>query len=167
MPGAEADHSGAPRLRRARRADIPALLENVGGPASSHLRNLRRLLKTLVADVYVLAGAGGLLGVVAVTYRRSLAHGGLVATIDLLRVRASADSEADRLSAATLVRCAVDRATRRGCVAVDSAIAEVAVADALEHAGLTRVAAHRLLPLRNPPAATTPGVDAAHSRGEA
>jgi len=166
MRGAEADETGAPRLRRASRADIPALLDDVGGPLAGRLRSLRRLLKTLIADVYVLEHAAAILGVVCVTYRRSLTHGGLVATIDLLRVRPSPDSGAAEQVAGLLVGCAVERARRRGCVAIDSPVVDPSVTRALERAGMVEVAPQRLLSLRS--SSSAPGENGgAGSRGEA
>src|SRR5262249_9315245 len=76
--------------------------------------NLRRLLKTLVADLYVLERRDAVVGVVAVTYRRSLAHGGLVATIDLLRVRPASATACAEDEAAPPVRLAPGAAPRPG-----------------------------------------------------
>ena len=71
-------------LRRARREDIHALIPLTSGPMAGRVRALRRLLKTLVADVYVRCSDKEIHGCVAVVYRRSLREGGLTATIDLL-----------------------------------------------------------------------------------
>jgi len=166
MPGAEAEETGAPRLRRATRADIPALLDDVGGPPAGRLRCLRRLLKTLVADVYVLERSAGIAGLISVTYRRSLAHGGLVGTIDLLRLHPVADPGAADETASLLAACAIDRARRRGCVALESPPVDPATARALERAGLLEVAALRVLSLRSSSPAPDE-VGEGPSRGEA
>jgi hypothetical protein len=109
------------RLRRARREDISALLGVVGGVEPARARALRRVLKTLTADVYVLDRDRRIDGVVAVFYRRSLRQGGLVATIDALETFAN-DSDGDGASDLdALLDHALDRARRRGCVAVDAA----------------------------------------------
>lgn len=151
MPGIPPHRDGAPRLRRARRADIAALLDQVGGPPGTRLRALSRILKTLVADVYVIDEGGALRGVVAVTYRRSLAHGGLVATIDLLRALTGEGVCEESRSALTaqLVECALFRARRRGCVAIDASAADPDSAQALERAGFAPVAAVRVCSLRS------------------
>lgn len=109
------------RIRRARRQDVAALLECVGGPAAGRVRALRRLLKTLAADVYVVDRAGAVEGVVAIHYRRSLACGGLLATIDaMMSLRSGEEQRSEDL--ALLADCALERARRRGCVGVDSAV---------------------------------------------
>jgi len=110
------------RVRRARREDIGALVDCVGGPPPGRVRALRRLLKTLAADVYVLDRSGSLDGLVAIHYRRSLTHGGMLATIDaLMPLGAAEDTRREDLG--RLVECALTRARRRGCVAIDSCIA--------------------------------------------
>ncbi|HZR82844.1 MAG TPA: hypothetical protein VFD92_17240 [Candidatus Binatia bacterium] len=150
MRGRHAD-APAPRLRRARRDDIAALLDHVGGPAAGRLRALRRVLKTLVADVYVLDAGDAVRGVVAVTYRRSLARGGLTATVDLLRAFPAGDAAAGEDVLRALVGCALERARRRGCVTIDSPLADVDAVRALEDAGLAPVATQRELSLRSAP----------------
>lgn len=117
MSGAEGD--GGARLRRARREDIPALLEAVGGAEAARARAIRRVLKTLAADVYVLDRDRRVAGLVAVFYRRSVRSGGLVATIDALEC--FAEGEAAGRDLGVLVDHALERAARRGCVAVDAA----------------------------------------------
>ncbi|MDG2308880.1 MAG: hypothetical protein P8R42_30220 [Candidatus Binatia bacterium] len=124
----------ATRVRRARREDIPTLIQHAGGPAAGRVRALRRLLKTLTADVYVVDREGALCGVVAVHYRRSLAHGGLLATIDAMVALRPGD-EASREDLGLLVDCAVTRAKRRGCVGIDSGIAAEEVRSALREHG--------------------------------
>ncbi len=130
-------------VRRARRTDIGALLPLVVAPPAARVRALRRLLTSLATDVYVQLADDGtetLTGVVAVGYRRSLRHGGLVGTIDTLAALAPTDSGSPA-SAATaaeghaaspppppladalldeLLTCAVWRAGRRGCVALEA-----------------------------------------------
>jgi hypothetical protein len=137
------------RIRRARREDIPALLHLVGGPPAGRVRALRRLTKTLTADVYVLDRASAVQGAVAVIYRRSLAHGGLTATIDTVAAWASAsDERRTHDDTALLLACAIARARRRGCVAIDSALATAELRDALEAQGFTASATQLVLDLR-------------------
>jgi hypothetical protein len=121
------------RLRRARRADTPTLLECVGGPPAGRARALRRLEKALAADVYVIDEGGRLAGAVAVIYRRSLAEGGLVATVDWLALLG--DDAAAATHIAELVDCALSRARRRGCVAIDAAPSDPRVLDAFQARG--------------------------------
>ena len=122
------------RVRRVRRGDIAALVDCVGGPAAGRVRALRRLQKTLVADVYVIDRAGAIDGVVAIHYRRSLAHGGLVATIDAMMTLRSGD-EAHREDLALLIDCALTRARRRGCIGIDSTVADAEVRETLRNNG--------------------------------
>lgn len=118
MSGPASGGAGAPRLRRARRDDIGALLAVTGGPEPGRIRALRRILGSLQCDVHLLDGPGDPLGVVAVGYRRSVAEGGLVATVDLLCLLG--DGGSDPVSALeTLAACAFERARRRGCVAIE------------------------------------------------
>jgi hypothetical protein len=119
MSGVAAEPSA--RLRRARREDIPALLGVVGGPEPARRRALRRVLKTLAADVYVLDRERRIDGVVAVFYRRSLRQGGLVATIDALETFSTETGVDDATDRDALLDHALDRARRRGCVAIDTA----------------------------------------------
>jgi hypothetical protein len=131
---------GAPtaRLRRARRDDIPALLGIVGGPEAGRARALRRILKTLAADVYVLDRARRIDGVVAVFYRRSVTAGGLVATIDALATFADTPERSDAARGAdadALLAHAIERARKRGCVAVRADAAAGAADAALERYG--------------------------------
>jgi N-acetylglutamate synthase-like GNAT family acetyltransferase len=127
------------RLRRARREDIPALLGVVGGPAAGRARALRRILKTLAADVYVLDRDRRIDGVVAVFYRRSLHEGGLVATIDALASFAHGEDGSDERSpgadAESLLEHAIERAKKRGCVAVHVAIDSASLRSALGERG--------------------------------
>jgi len=141
------------RIRRVRRQDLPALLELVGGPAAGRMRALHRLTRTLVADVYVLERAAALRGVVAVVYRRSLAHGGLTATIDAVRAlpetrEGDAQTADERADVRALVACAVARAERRGCVAIDAAPTTPDVRAALDEAGFAPGAVQLVRPLR-------------------
>jgi len=132
VPGPEAGRSA--RLRRARREDIPALLGAVGGPEAGRARALRRILKTLAADVYVLDRDRRVDGVVAIFYRRSLREGGLVAIIDALESFASggAGEREERCGdVESLLEHAIERARKRGCVAVHAAIGVPSFAGAL------------------------------------
>jgi hypothetical protein len=138
----------AERIRRARREDIPALLHLVGGPEAGRVRALRRLTKTLVADVYVVDRDATVLGVVAVLYRRSLAHGGLAATIDTIAAWTSSSSDQRRHDESALLACAIERARRRGCVAIDTALPAPELRTALEAQGFTPSATQLVLALR-------------------
>lgn len=137
------------RIRRARREDIAALLHVVGGPEPGRVRALRRLTKTLTADLYVLDRGTTVRGVVAVVYRRSLAHGGLTATIDALEAWSADGLDERRRDAAALLACAIARARRRGCVAIDGALAAEQVRTALEAEGFTPAARQLVLALRD------------------
>jgi hypothetical protein len=141
------------RIRRARREDIAALLHVVGGPEVGRVRALRRLTKTLAADVYVLDRDAVLHGVVAVLYRRSLAHGGLTATIDTVEAWTSDGAAGRSRDAAALLSCAIGRARRRGCVAIDTALASAEIRTALEAEGFTPGAPQLVLGLRDGAAA--------------
>lgn len=133
MGSAEAPETRPVRFRRARREDIHLLLPLTSGPEPGRVRALRRLLKSLAADVYLHFEGETPVGCVAVIYRRSLAAGGLVATIDSLAPLAAApDAETERR---TLLEYALHRARRRGCVAIDAAVDEAAAA-AAEASGL-------------------------------
>ena len=157
MPVPEPTEASRSRIRRARREDVAALLDLVGGPPVGRARALRRLQKTLASDLYVLERDGAIAGVVSIAYRRSLPHGGLVATIDDVRLLgASLAGESDGAPFGTfpeqdleqLLECAVTRAARRGCVAIDTGIADPAVVAALAGRGFAPVAAWRVRSLR-------------------
>ena len=121
------------KLRRARREDISALIRVVGGPEPARARALRRILKTLVADVYVLERERRIDGVVAVLYRRSVRRGGLVATIDT--VESFVEGDLGREDTARLVALALERARRRGCVAIDATVDDEEARRALRESG--------------------------------
>ncbi len=122
------------RLRRARREDIPALCDHVGGPPAGRVRALRRLLKTLSADVHVIDREGHIDGFVSVTYRRSFTHGGLLATVDaMMSFRESAERRREDL--ALLATNACHRAEQRGCVAIDGAVVGAEEREALRERG--------------------------------
>src|SRR5690242_20478119 len=78
------------RVRRGRRhdfADVEAVLGRTGGSE----RFYRRLTRDLAVDVYVAEdGSGAIVGVVTVAYARSLAAGGLAATLEVARRPAAA-----------------------------------------------------------------------------
>jgi hypothetical protein len=101
------------RVRRGRRDDLVAVCAVLGVVPPAHLpRGLRRLLADLGADVYVAEEPDGtVVGVVAVTYARSLFRGGMAAVLDGARTRPPAGPE----TLAGLVAFAEDRARRRGC----------------------------------------------------
>lgn len=157
------------RIRRARREDIAALLGVAGGPEPGRVRALSRLTKTLAADVYVLERAAEVRGVVAVAYRRSLARGGLVATIDALQALPPAagtgsratdpdatapgePEEQSRRDAEALLELALTRARRRGCVAIDAAPPSPHLRAALEARGFVAAAVQLVHSLRAPAA---------------
>jgi hypothetical protein len=99
------------RVRRGRRDDMAALRAVLGEPAVPP-RGLRRVVGDLRVDVYVAEDGGGtVVGVVAVTYARSLFRGGMGAVLDGVRARPPAGAEA----VAGLVAFAEERARRRGC----------------------------------------------------
>jgi N-acetylglutamate synthase-like GNAT family acetyltransferase len=141
------------RIRRARREDVAALLNVVGGPQPGRLRALRRLTKTLTADLYVLDRAAEVRGVVAVVYRRSLTHGGLTATIDAVHAWPDGDREQASRDTAALLATAISRARRRGCVAIDTALPCAEVRALLQSQGFTAGASQLVLELRDPTAA--------------
>ena len=108
------------RYRRARRGDfaaIDALLRTAGAPESAPdratLRRFRRLVADLGADLYVAATDARLLGVVHVTYARTLT--GQRAHLELLAVAGDARR---RGVGRGLVLLAAQRARRRGCAAL-------------------------------------------------
>jgi len=101
------------RVRRGRRQDLAQVQALLGGdtarPAS---RFFRRLVADLGGDVYVAEDAGGeIVGLVALTYARSLTRGGRSALLDGVRAR----RDAARPVIEGLVQFAEDRARRRGC----------------------------------------------------
>jgi len=109
------------RYRRARRTDftaIDALLRAAGAPDSGRdraiLRRFRRLVADLGADLYVAETDARLLGVVHVSYARSLIIGQR-AQLELLVVAADARG---RGIGRGLVSLAAQRARRRGCAAL-------------------------------------------------
>ncbi|MEO2169605.1 MAG: hypothetical protein ABGY42_16100 [bacterium] len=130
-------------FRRARREDIHALLALTSGPEAGRIRALRRLLKTLVADTYIRRKDGEITGCVGVLYRRSLACGGLVATIDTLSCTGG-----EPAGATELLDFALARARRRGCVGVDFATADPALEAALTSRGFTAPGRHWVANLR-------------------
>lgn len=133
MDSAEVQQARPVGFRRARREDIELLLPLTAAPEPGRVRALRRLLKSLAADVYLHFEGSTATGCVAVVYRRSLAAGGLVATIDMLAaLPAAPDAAAEHRS---LVQYAVYRARRRGCVSIDGAL-EGPAAKAAQDAGL-------------------------------
>ena len=120
-------------LRRARREDIHALIPLTSGPMAGRVRALRRLLKTLVADIYVRCSGDEVRGCVAIVYRRSLQQGGLTATIDLLF--STEDGESGDQVREELLDHALQRARRRGCVAIDCATDDPQLARAINARG--------------------------------
>lgn len=113
---------------------MSVLVESVGGPAAGRVRALRRLLKTLAADVYVIDRGGVVAGLVALHYRRSLALGGLLATIDaMMSLRSERDARREDL--ALLIDCALRRAGSRGCVGIDTNVADEAAREMLRDNG--------------------------------
>ena len=120
-------------LRRARREDIHALISLTSGPVAGRVRALRRLLKTLAADVYIQTSDSEIHGCVAILYRRSLRNGGLTATIDtLVSTQTGRPGEETRQD---LLDLALHRARKRGCVAIDCATDDPALTDAIAATG--------------------------------
>lgn len=103
------------RLRRGRRTDLTAvraLLGRTDRPGAQRFD--RRVVTDLGGDVYVAEdAAGGLVGVVAVAYVRSLREGRWTALLDVLRAR-------DVALATALLECAAGRARARGCTALQT-----------------------------------------------
>jgi hypothetical protein len=101
------------RVRRGRRRDLAQVERVLGrepGPRSARL--FRRVLADLGNDVYVAEDARGeIVGIVTVTYPRSLVRGGLVAVLDGARAR---NVPAGPVLEG-LVAFAEERARRRGC----------------------------------------------------
>jgi hypothetical protein len=101
------------RIRRGRRADLGALRGLLGREGEGLERVFRRLVGDLRGDVYVAEdGGGAVVGFVSLVYARSLARGGLSATLDGARVA----REPRRPLLEELVTFAEQRARRRGCV---------------------------------------------------
>jgi len=100
------------RVRRARRQDRAALEPLVGRTLTPReRRGLRRLLADLRAEVYVAAGPDEtLLGVVSITYHRSLVRGGGTALVEALRVDGDASQVREHL-----LHVAERRARERDC----------------------------------------------------
>ena len=100
------------RVRRGRRSDVPrvrALLPAADGPARERFD--RRTFASLAGDVYVAKAPGGtIVGVVSVSYLRSLAEGRFAAVLDAARATAGSRGLLDRL-----IAFAETRARRRGC----------------------------------------------------
>jgi hypothetical protein len=122
----------AVRVRRGHREDLPALRHLLGAAAAGlGPRVLRRVVDDVTYDLFVATDAvGGLVGVLAIGYTRTLAHGFQTAVVDTLMAR----DEAPDLVAA-LLTFGETRARQRGCreflvrgSAVRSATAAVLVA---------------------------------------
>jgi len=107
LPGTHA------RVRRGQRRDLARLRVFLAHDAAARRGRFdRRLLADLGSDVYLAEDeGGGIVGVVAVAYVRSLAAGAGAAVLDTAR---AAGSEAS-LVLAGLVHFAEERARRRGC----------------------------------------------------
>jgi len=103
----------AVRVRRGRRGDLAQVQSLLGAAAGDRLERLfRRILADLGNDVYVAEdGAGEIVGLVSVTYARSLVRGGLSATLDGARARLQPAGTI----LAGLVAFAEERARKRGC----------------------------------------------------
>jgi GNAT superfamily N-acetyltransferase len=101
----------AVRVRRGRRRDFAQVRSLVDAAARAHLeRVFRRIVADLGTDVYVAeSGDGEIVGLIAVTYARSLVRGGISAMLDGARTR----RERDILDG--LVAFAEERARKRGC----------------------------------------------------
>jgi hypothetical protein len=104
------------RVRRGRRQDLPRVSSMLGAAAAGAPERLarffRRLLGDLGSDLYVAEDARGeIVGLVAVTYARSLMRGGRAALLD--GVRTCGEPAGALLEG--LLLFAEERARRRGC----------------------------------------------------
>jgi hypothetical protein len=101
----------AVRVRRGRRRDFAQVRSFVDAAAGARLeRVFRRIVADLGTDVYVAeSGEGEIVGLVAVTYARSLLRGGVSAVLDGARTRR------ERAVLDGLVAFAEERARKRGC----------------------------------------------------
>src|SRR5438067_2161073 len=102
------------RVRRGRRRDLPQVQSLLGiGGGDRLARYFRRIVADLGTDFYVAEDReGAIVGLVSVVYARSLARGGLSATLD--GARATPAVHAAVLDG--LLAFAEERARRRGCV---------------------------------------------------
>jgi hypothetical protein len=108
------------RVRRGRRRDLPQVAALLGCDAGGwRARGFRRIIADLGTDVYVAEDQGGeIVGMVSVIYARSLAHGGLCASLDAARTR----HEPVQALLGPLVAFAEERARKRGCLRLTACI---------------------------------------------
>ena len=125
------------RIRRGRRTDYSALSALCGWPAAdaspTHaLRRFRRVVADLAYDLYVAEDDGSAVGMVAVSYVRSLPLGGQRATLEQLVVHA----ERRRTGIGRrLLEFAIGRALRRGARAFEARPGDEDAARFLDHLG--------------------------------
>jgi hypothetical protein len=99
------------RLRRGRRSDFARVQALLSAAARERERFVRRTLASLAGDVYVAEAPGGeIVGVVAVSYPRSLWAGRFDAVLDAAR------APTDDALLGRLIAFAETRARRRGCL---------------------------------------------------
>jgi hypothetical protein len=103
------------RVRRGRRRDLPQVQSLLGIAGGDRLeRYFRRIVADLGTDLYVAEDReGAIVGLVSVVYARSLACGGLSATLDGARATPAVLDG--------LLAFAEERARRRGCVRLTAA----------------------------------------------
>ena|SRR5437868_9129907 len=103
------------RVRRGRRRDLPHVQSLLGIAGGDRLaRHFRRIVADLGMDFYVAEDReGAIVGLVSVVYARSLARGGVSATLDGARATPAI------LDA--LLAFAEERARRRGCARLSAA----------------------------------------------
>ena len=100
------------RVRRGRREDL-AQVQVLLGEVTASPRHLRRAVADLGADLYVAEDPQGeIVGLVSVTYARSLVRGGRAAVLDGVRARQAPAGPV----LVGLVTFAEERARKRGCL---------------------------------------------------
>jgi GNAT superfamily N-acetyltransferase len=127
-------------IRRGRRTDYEALAALCAWPSEGDRphaarRRFRRTISDLGYDLYVAEARGEPVGIVAVSYVRNLALGGLRATLEELRVRA------DRRGAGIgrrLLTFAIERARRRGALRFEARPEDEGAERFLDRFGLAR-----------------------------
>jgi N-acetylglutamate synthase-like GNAT family acetyltransferase len=112
---------GGDRARRASRHDLPALRRLLGVAGERSERFDRRLLRALVADVYVVDGPEGLRGAVSLGFVRSFATGGWRAELDGLWVAPGAETLIEPLVAFAEARAATHQCHELLVIAAASA----------------------------------------------
>ena len=114
------------RVRRGQREDIRAIERVLGsGHMPLEARLMRRLVEDVTSDLFVAFDAmGDVIGVLAIGYRRSLAYGGQVATVDTLALSGVVEG-----LRSALLTFAETRARGRGCRAIVVSVGVARAAD--------------------------------------